>query len=475
MNTLKRIEQDFLGEMAIPDSCYYGIQTLRAVDNFQITGIAISSTPEMVSALASVKKAACLANWDLGVLDKEVTQAIIGACDEILTGKLHDQFVIDIIQGGAGTSTNMNANEVIANRALEILGHKKGEYQTIHPNNHVNCSQSTNDVYPTAFRLALFLLLTKLAGQARILQEGFAAKGVEFSDVIKMGRTQLQDAVPMTLGQGFAAYATTIGEDIDRILEARNLLCEINLGATAIGTAINTPKGYAHTAVEHLRRLTGIDFVLSPNLIEATWDTGAYVQISGVLKRYAIKLSKICNDLRLLSSGPRAGFNEINLPKMQPGSSIMPGKVNPVIPEMVNQVAYLVVGADVTISMASENGQLELNVMEPVIAHCLFTSIDRIGRASLALADKCVEGITANREHCWRMVENSIGIVTALNPILGYETCCRIAKQALQSDRSVYDLILEEQLMNKDDLDRALSIDNMIHKNVSSTGAYLGQ
>ncbi|MBU1567021.1 MAG: aspartate ammonia-lyase [Proteobacteria bacterium] len=474
MNTPKRIEKDFLGEMAIPDSCYYGIQTLRAVDNFQITGIAISSTPEMVSALASVKKAACLANWDLGVLDKEVTQAIIGACDEILAGKLHDQFVVDIIQGGAGTSTNMNANEVIANRALEILGHKKGEYQTIHPNNHVNCSQSTNDVYPTAFRLALFSLLTKLAEQARILQEGFAAKGVEFSDVIKMGRTQLQDAVPMTLGQGFAAYATTIGEDIDRILEARNLLCEINLGATAIGTAINTPKGYAHAAVEHLCRLTGIDFVLSPNLIEATWDTGAYVQISGVLKRYAIKLSKICNDLRLLSSGPRAGFNEINLPKMQPGSSIMPGKVNPVIPEMVNQVAYLVVGADVTISMASENGQLELNVMEPVIAHCLFTSIDRIGRASLALADKCVAGITANREHCRRMVENSIGIVTALNPILGYETCCRIAKQALQSDRSVYDLILEEQLMNKNDLDRALSIDNMIHKNVSPTGAYLG-
>ncbi|MBU1567558.1 MAG: aspartate ammonia-lyase, partial [Proteobacteria bacterium] len=396
MNTGARIEHDFLGEKEIPESCFYGIQTLRAVDNFQITGITISSTPEMVNALAYVKKAACLANWDLGVLEKETTQAIIEACEDILAGKLHDQFVVDIIQGGAGTSTNMNANEVIANRALEIIGRKKGDYQTIHPNNHVNCSQSTNDVYPTAFRLALFTMLTKLAEQASHLQGVFAAKGVEFSDVIKMGRTQLQDAVPMTLGQGFAAYATTIGEDVDRLLEARNLLREINLGATAIGTAINTPKGYAHTAVKHLQKLTGIDFVLSPNLIEATWDTGAYVQISGVLKRYAIKLSKICSDLRLLSSGPRAGLNEINLPKMQPGSSIMPGKVNPVIPEMVNQVAYLVVGADVTISMASENGQLELNVMEPVIAHCLFTSIDRIGRASLALADKCVAGITAN-------------------------------------------------------------------------------
>jgi aspartate ammonia-lyase len=369
MNTPARIEHDFLGQMEIPETCYYGIQTLRAVDNFQITGITISSTPEMVKALAYVKKAACLANCDLQVLQKDVTEAIVGACDDILDGRLHDQFVVDIIQGGAGTSTNMNANEVIANRALEIIGRKKGDYSAIHPNNQVNCSQSTNDVYPTAFRLALYCMLTKLAGQAHHLQIQFAAKAAEFSDVIKMGRTQLQDAVPMTLGQEFAAYATTIGEDIDRLLEARNLLQEINLGATAIGTAINTPRGYATTAVGHLRRLTGIQFVLSPNLIEATWDTGAYVQVSGVLKRFAIKLSKICNDLRLLSSGPRAGFNEINLPKMQPGSSIMPGKVNPVIPEMVNQVAYLVVGADMTISMTSENGQLELNVMEPVIAH----------------------------------------------------------------------------------------------------------
>jgi aspartate ammonia-lyase len=470
-----RKERDFLGEMAIPEPCYYGIQTLRAVENFQITGVAISSTKEMVEALALVKKAACLANRDLGVLPADIAEAILGACDTILNGELHDQFVVDIIQGGAGTSTNMNANEVIANRALEILGRKKGEYQVVHPNNHVNCSQSTNDVYPTAFRLALHRLLGKLAEQAGYLKESFAAKGVEFADVVKMGRTQLQDAVPMTLGQEFAAYATTIGEDIERLREARSLLCEINLGATAIGTAINTPKGYARAAVQHLRHLSGIPFVLSPNLIEATWDTGAYVQISGVLKRHALKLSKICNDLRLLSSGPRAGLYEINLPKMQPGSSIMPGKVNPVIPEMVNQVAYLVVGADVTISMASENGQLELNVMEPVIAHCLFTSIDRIGRASLALADKCVAGITANREHCRKLVENSIGIVTVLNPILGYETCCRIAKQALTSNRSVYELVLEERLMSKEDLDRTLSIDNMVHQNVSPSGVYLGQ
>ena len=475
MSTLRRTEKDFLGEMEIPDSCYYGIQTLRAVDNFQITGIAISSTPEMVNGLAMVKKAACLANWDLGVLPASLAKVIVKACDEIIAGRLHDQFVVDIIQGGAGTSTNMNANEVIANRALELLGHPKGSYSEIHPNNHVNRSQSTNDVYPTAFRLALYNMLTGLARQAARLQESFAAKSMEFADVIKMGRTQLQDAVPMSLGQEFAAYATTIGEDIDRILEARNLLKEINLGATAIGTAINTPQGYARKAVEHLRRLTDIDFVLSPNLIEATWDTGAYVQISGVLKRYAIKLSKICNDLRLLSSGPRAGLNEINLPKMQPGSSIMPGKVNPVIPEVVNQVAYQVVGADVTISMASENGQLELNVMEPVIAHCLFTSIDRIGRASLALAEKCVDGITANREHCRKMVENSIGIVTALNPLLGYETSCRIAKQALAEERSVYELILEEQLLTREELDNALSIDNMVHQNVSPTGAYLGR
>jgi aspartate ammonia-lyase len=461
--------------MEIPDSCYYGIQTLRAVDNFQITGITISSTPEMVNALAAVKKAACLANLDLGVLPTSIAESIVSACDEIQNGKLHDQFVVDILQGGAGTSTNMNANEVIANRALEILGHAKGNYREIHPNNHVNCSQSTNDVYPTAFRLALHSMLTTLAGQAHRLQKAFAAKSAEFADVIKMGRTQLQDAVPMSLGQEFAAYATTIGEDIDRILEARNLLKEINLGATAIGTAINTPKGYARAAVDHLCRLTDIDFVLSPNLIEATWDTGAYVQISGVLKRYAIKLSKICNDLRLLSSGPRAGLNEINLPKMQPGSSIMPGKVNPVIPEVVNQVAYQVVGADVTISLASENGQLELNVMEPVIAHCLFTSIDRIGRASLTLAEKCITGITANREHCRRMVENSIGIITALNPIIGYETSCRIAKQALTDNCSVYDLILEQKLLTKEELDRALSIDNMVHQNVSPTGAYLGR
>ena len=472
MSKSLRRERDFLGEMEIPEAGYYGIQTARALNNFQITGTSISRAPEMIRALALVKKAACLANYEHGVLPEEIARAIAAACDEIADGKLHDQFVVDPIQGGAGTSTNMNANEVIANRALELLGHQKGEYDTIHPNNHVNCSQSTNDVYPTALRLALSTMLTNLTGQARYLREVFSAKAGEFADVVKLGRTQLQDAVPMTLGQEFAAYATTINEDIERIREARDLLREINLGATAIGTAINTPSGYARTAVGHLRRLSGIEFVLSPNLIEATWDTGAYVQVSGVLKRYAIKLSKICNDLRLLSSGPRAGLNEINLPKLQPGSSIMPGKVNPVIPELVNQVAYLVVGADATIAMASENGQLQLNVMEPVIAHCLFSSIEYIGRASLALADKCVIGITANRKHCREMVDNSIGIVTALNPILGYELSCRIAREALQNDCSVVEVVLRENLLEKDELDRALSIDNMVHRHVSDSGSY---
>ena len=472
MSAISRIEKDFLGEREIPGFCYYGIQTSRALENFRITGTAISRTAEMVRALALVKMAACLANRDLGVLPEDIAAAIVAACNEIVDGRWHEQFVVDPIQGGAGTSTNMNANEVIANRALELLGHDKGDYARVHPNNHVNCSQSTNDVYPTAFRLALYNMLTTLSGQARYLREVFSAKAAEFADVVKMGRTQLQDAVPMTLGQEFAAFATTINEDIERILEARNLLCEINLGATAIGTAINTPQGYARVAVAHLRRLSGIDFTLSPNLIEATWDTGAYVQISGVLKRYAIKLSKICNDLRLLSSGPRAGFNEIDLPKLQPGSSIMPGKVNPVIPELVNQVAYLVVGADVTISMASENGQLQLNVMEPVIAHCLFSSIDQIGRASLTLADKCVLGITANRRHCQELVENSIGVVTALSPVLGYETACRIAREALASGRQVAALVRGEGLLSDEELQRLLSIDNMVHRHVSDTGAY---
>jgi aspartate ammonia-lyase len=463
MGKSTRLEHDLIGEKEVFEDCYYGVQTLRALENFDITGIPISQNPEMIRALAFVKKAAALANMELGTLPANIARAIVGACDEILCGELHDQFVVDVFQGGAGTSTNMNANEVIANRALEIMGYQKGEYQHCHPNNHVNCSQSTNDAYPTAFRMALHTELQRLMVQMERLQKLFAAKGVEFAEVLKMGRTQLQDAVPMTLGQEFAAYATTIGEDIERVFEAHKLVREINLGATAIGTGLNAPPDYTRIVTEHLRNLSGIPVVTSANLIEATWDMGAYMQISGVLKRFAVKLSKICNDLRLLSSGPRAGFGEINLPKMQPGSSIMPGKVNPVIPEVVNQIAYQVVGADLTITMAAENGQLELNVMEPVIAYNLFQSIHILGRACAVLGDKCVLGITANEERCRQLVENSIGIITALNPLIGYENSSAVAKEALEGGRSVYALILEKNLLSKEKLDEVLSPGNMMH------------
>ncbi len=458
-----RLEHDLLGEREVSNACYYGVQTLRAKENFNFTGQPISSTPSLIIALAYVKKAAALANLELGLLPAETAGAIGQACDDIIGGKLHDQFVVDVFQGGAGTSTNMNANEVIANRALEIMGREKGDYQVCHPNNHVNCSQSTNDAYPTAFRIALHMELKALLEKMEVIRASFAAKSVEFADILKMGRTQLQDAVPMTLGQEFGAYATTIGEDIQRVYEAHNLIHEINMGATAIGTGLNAPPDYARLVTQQLRNLTGIPVETSANLVEATWDTGAYMQISGVLKRFAVKLSKICNDLRLLSSGPRAGLNEINLPKMQPGSSIMPGKVNPVIPEVVNQVAYQVAGGDVAITMASENGQLELNVMEPVIAYNLFMSINLLGKACVTLAEKCVDGISANRETCRRMVENSIGIVTALNPSIGYENSTLVAAEALEKGLSVYDLVLEKGLLPKEKLDEILSAENMMH------------
>lgn len=457
-----RKEHDFLGELEIPDDAYYGVQTMRAVDNFKISNYTIGSCPALIRALAYVKKASAMANTELGVLPADICKGICAACDELLEGKLHEQFPVDAIQGGAGTSTNMNANEVIANRALEIMGHKKGEYEYCHPNNHVNCSQSTNDVYPTAFRLALYQELTELMPHLEYLQKGFAQKGVEFSDVVKMGRTQLQDAVPMTLGQEFSAYSTTIGEDIQRIDENRRLLLEINLGATAIGTGINAPADYARVVCAHLRNLTGLKVVTSDNLIEATWDTGCYVQISGVLKRVAVKMSKICNDLRLLSSGPRTGINEINLPQLQPGSSIMPGKVNPVIPEVVNQVCFDVIGKDVTITMAAEAGQLELNVMEPIIAHSLFRAVERLGRAAVTLQDKCVAGITANKDRCYELVVGSIGIVTNLVPVIGYEISAAVAKEALATGRSVADIVLEQGHLTKEQLDKLLAPENMI-------------
>jgi aspartate ammonia-lyase len=457
-----RIEHDFLGEKEIPADAYFGIQTLRAVENFKITDIPISIEPKMIEALGYVKKAAALANMDLGVLPEDVGTAIVQACDAVIGGELNPQFVVDAIQGGAGTSTNMNANEVIANKALEIMGHPKGTYTVVHPNNHVNCSQSTNDAYPTAFRLALLLIIPELIKALVSVAGAFREKADEFKDVLKMGRTQLQDAVPMTLGQEFGAFATTLLEDTERLEVIKVLFYEINLGATAIGTGINAPPGYAPVAVDHLRKLTGLPLQTSADLIEATWDTGAYVQLSGGLRRVAVKLSKICNDLRLLSSGPRAGFNEINLPRMQPGSSIMPGKVNPVIPEVVNQIAFQVIGMDLTVTLAAEAGQLQLNVMEPVMAFDLFVMLEMLKRGCRVLETKCVRGITANRERCRELVLQSIGIVTALNPIIGYEASAAIAKEALETGRSVHELALEKGLVEKDKLEKILSVENLM-------------
>lgn len=458
-----RIEHDFLGEREIPDSAYYGVQTLRGKENFHITGIPISHASSFITSFGYVKKAAALANRDLDVLEPAIADAICAACDRIIAGELHDQFIVDVIQGGAGTSTNMNANEVIANKALELLGHPKGTYDIVHPNNHVNCSQSTNDAYPTAFRLSLYIEIGQLIEQLGLLRDAFARKGVEFADVLKMGRTQLQDAVPMTLGQEFESFAVNIGEDIRRLEEARMLVTEVNLGATAIGTSINAPEGYPALSVQYLREVSGIPVTLSQNLIEATWDNGAYVQVSGVLKRVAVKLSKICNDLRLLSSGPRCGFNEINLPRLQPGSSIMPGKVNPVIPEVVNQVCYLVIGNDVTVTFAAEAGQLQLNVMEPVLAYCLFQSIEVLTRACATLRERCVDGITANAEHTHAMVMNSVGIVTALNPILGYEQSAAIAKEAFETGGSVIDIVRSKGLLSEEKLAEIFSLENLMH------------
>jgi aspartate ammonia-lyase len=463
MSTSVRMEHDFLGPREIPAEAYYGVQTMRALENFRITDIPISIEPYMLQALGYVKKAAALANMDLGVLEEGVGAAVVAACEAVIAGELNDQFVVDAIQGGAGTSTNMNANEVIANKALEILGHPKGSYDVVHPNNHVNCSQSTNDAYPTALRVALLLIIPELMEAMRGLSAAFREKAGEFKDVIKMGRTQLQDAVPMTLGQEFGAFATTIAEDIDRLETVKTLFHEVNLGATAIGTGINAPPGYAPVAVAHLRRITGMPLQTSTDLIEATWDTGAYVQLSGLLRRLAVKLSKICNDLRLLSSGPRAGFNEIDLPRMQPGSSIMPGKVNPVIPEVVNQIAFQVIGLDLTVTLASEAGQLQLNVMEPVIAFDLFQMLEMLQRGCRVLEEKCVRGITANRERCREMVMNSIGIVTALNPVIGYEASASIAKEALESGRPVYEIALERGLIDQAKLERIFSLENLMN------------
>ncbi|HPI45994.1 MAG TPA: aspartate ammonia-lyase, partial [Tenuifilaceae bacterium] len=388
-----RIEHDLLGERDVPAECYYGVQTLRAIENFNISGVTLNFFPDIIDALAMVKQAAAEANFDLGLIDERVKEAIVLACLEITHGKFHNHFVVDMIQGGAGTSTNMNANEVIANRALEIMGYSKGEYKHCHPLNHVNLSQSTNDAYPTAVKIAIYNSNIKLVKVLELLIESFRHKAKEFAHVIKMGRTQLQDAVPMTLGQAFEAYAVTLGEEIDRLNQNAKLFLEINMGATAIGTGINSEPEYPEKVLEHLRRITGMELVLAANLVEATQDTGAFVMYSSAVKRLAVKLSKISNDLRLLSSGPRTGLNEINLPPMQPGSSIMPGKVNPVIPEVVNQIAFKVIGNDLTVTLAAEGGQLELNVFEPVIVQSIFESIEMLKNGMNTLKYRCVDGI----------------------------------------------------------------------------------
>ena len=451
-----RREHDLLGERDVPNEYLYGVQTMRAIENFNISGITLNFYPVIIQSISMVKLAATQANFELGLIEESIANAIIRACNELINGKFHNHFIVDMIQGGAGTSTNMNANEVIANRALEILGHERGQYEFCHPNNHVNLSQSTNDAYPTSVKIAIIKSNYKLISVLQDLIDSFYAKSKEFYHVIKMGRTQLQDAVPMTLGQSFEAYAVTLEEEIERLLQNVNLFLEVNMGATAIGTGINSEPEYAEKVIKHLRNISGLNVVNAKNLVEATQDTGAFVMYSSALKRLAVKLSKISNDLRLLSSGPRTGFNEINLPPMQPGSSIMPGKVNPVIPEVINQIAFKVIGNDLTVTLAAEAGQLELNVMEPVIVQSIFESIEMLINGMRTFKFRCIDGITANEKRCRELVLNSIGIVTALNPALGYETCSMLAKEALQNDRSVYDLVLEKKLLSIQELDELL-------------------
>ncbi|WP_245615838.1 aspartate ammonia-lyase [Andreprevotia chitinilytica] len=466
-----RLEHDLLGDKQVPAAAYYGVHTVRALENFPLTGQPVSHYPDLVVALADIKQAAARANHELGILDEVHCVAICAACDDLRAGLLHDQFPISLIQGGAGTSTNMNANEVISNRALEIMGHAKGDYAHLHPNEHVNLSQSTNDVYPTALKLATLRGIAVLLERMQSLASAFEVKANEFSGLLKVGRTQLQDAVPMTLGQEFQTYAVMIREDILRLCEAMPLIREINLGATAIGTGINTQPEYAAAVCKHLATITRQPFVTAPNLIEATQDCGAFVQLSGVLKRIAVKLSKVCNDLRLLSSGPCAGFGEINLPPVQAGSSIMPGKVNPVIPELVNQIAFEVIGNDLTITMAAEGGQLQLNAFEPIIAHSMFNSVNHLAQACRTLEEKCVRGITANPDRLREHLDRSIVLVTALNPYIGYHHATDVAREALDSGRRVYDIVLERGLVSREVLDELLRPEALTAPRYPITGA----
>jgi aspartate ammonia-lyase len=456
-----RVEHDLLGDTEVPSAAYWGVHTKRAVENFPITGVPIGHFPELVRALAMVKQAAARANRKLGHLPQDKAVAIDKACDAIIGGRFAEQFVVDAIQGGAGTSTNMNANEVIANVALEHIDRAKGDYGAIHPNNDVNMAQSTNDAYPTALRLAIILASAPLVRALEDLAYALKDKGVEFADVLKMGRTQLQDAVPMTLGQEFDAFHSTVKEDIARVREIVGLFREVNLGATAIGTGINTDPRYAALAVEELARISGQPIVLASNLVEATSDMGAFVLYSGLLKRIAVKLSKICNDLRLLSSGPRTGLGEIRLPAVQAGSSIMPGKVNPVIPEVVNQVAFLVIGHDLTVTLCAEGGQLQLNAFEPTIGYCILQSMRMLTAGLDTLTKRCIIGIEADQVRCRRLAVESIGIVTALVPVLGYEACSRVAKQALEQNRSVTDIVTEEGLLTPEQVEKLLSPEAM--------------
>lgn len=460
-----RIEKDLLGEKSVPAEAYYGIHTLRAVENFPISGKSIGESPIFIRALALVKKASALANGEMGTISQDVANSIAEACDLILQnpGKWSSQFPSDVFQGGAGTSVNMNANEVIANIALEKRGLAKGTYTVINPNDHVNKCQSTNDAYPTAFRLALYEYIDQVIEALSLLSKSFEKKGQEFARVLKMGRTQLQDAVPMSLGQEFNAFATLLKEDVRLLKVYQSLLLEVNLGATAIGTGINTPDGYAAVAVQKLASVTGYAFTPAEDYVEATSDCGAYVTISSGLKRTAVKLGKICNDLRLLSSGPRSGLKEINLPEMQAGSSIMPAKVNPVIPEVVNQVAYKIIGNDLTVTLAAEAGQLQLNVMEPVIASSLFESVDLLINACTTLREKCVDGITANEQRCRDYVMNSIGIVTYLDPIIGHDEGDEIGRICARTGKSVAEVALERGVVTQEQLDKIFSFDNLLH------------
>ena len=457
-----RVESDLLGELQVPAEAYYGVQTQRAINNYKISGKHMCDYPEYVKAIAYVKLAAAEANHELGQLPDDVADAMCRACREIIDGKFHENFVTDMVQGGAGTAVNMNANEVIANRALELMGYEKGDYQHCWPNDHCNCGQSTNDVYPTTIRLTFIEMNKQLVAALERLVASFRKKGEEFKNNIKMGRTQLQDAVPMTSGQEFTAFANTLEEEIGNLNRNVELMLEINMGATAIGTGLNAVPGYAELCTKKLAELTGENFTLGKDLVEATPDTGDYVSYSGALKRLAVKLSKICNDLRLMASGPRCGLHEINLPPMAPGSSIMPGKVNPVIPEVTNQTCFKVIGNDTTVMIAAEAGQLQLNVMEPVITQCIIESQTWLGRAMDTLRERCVDGITVNAEHNAETVRNSIGIVTALNPYIGYKNSTKIAKEALETGTSVYDLVLRDKILTKEKLDAILDPKHML-------------